>query len=647
MFGPTVVMACRMPLRKCLSQVSLAAALVCAWQTGLAAGAADDLVELPFEELLETEVTGAAGFVREVTDAPSAVSVVTAEEIRQFGYRTLAEVLENLLGLVLDFDGAYYYTSARGYGLPGEYFGRYVLVIDGYPVADNVYNQIFFGDDGLLDVSVIDRVEYVPGPGAAIYGNNAFLGAIHVFTRKGRDMAGGELATSWGSHNNHKTRLNLGGRTEDGTDWLLSAAVHGNDVNAWISAAPVRFASTDRKLFFKARRGGWWAETALAQREMREGVAEKSTDTYAFWQLGRDVDWNDWKASFRLYQGGYDYAYRASDGGTLYRDKVGGAWWGGQTQLATSIWAGHRVVFGLEYRADQRLRSKHEEINESDGEFQDYALQRGDRVRNLGVYLQDEIQLAPTLDLSLALRHDRRTSAHKMVRRTNPRLALVYRPGGDTSVKVSHGTASRWSSWDEIRYGLGDKAEKFRTTEVVLDHQWPALGLRSVGSLYRYRMSNLLASSWMPDLTYLHFQGGELALEWRWSGTTIKTSYAHQHARANDGKGLINSPSDVGKVQVSVPLVTDRWRVSLAWRVVASRVSRNLDEEQFTIPGYAVTDLTFHGRNVAIGLDVTFGVRNLFDRRYGSIVNPYLGDERGAFVRDGRTYWLQLEYRFR
>ncbi len=135
-----------------------------------------DLIDLPFEKLLETEVTGATGFVREVTDAPSAVSVVTAEDIRRHGYRNLAEILESLPGLTLDFDGSYYYTGARGYGLPGQYFGRFTLLIDGFPAADNAYNQIYLGDDGLLDVSLIDRVEYAPGPGAAIYGSNAFLG---------------------------------------------------------------------------------------------------------------------------------------------------------------------------------------------------------------------------------------------------------------------------------------------------------------------------------------------------------------------------------------------------------------------------------------------------------------------------------------
>lgn len=606
-----------------------------------------DLIDLPFEKLLETEVTGATGFVREVTDAPSAVSVVTAEDIRRHGYRNLAEILESLPGLTLDFDGSYYYTGARGYGLPGQYFGRFTLLIDGFPAADNAYNQIYLGDDGLLDVSLIDRVEYAPGPGAAIYGSNAFLGAVHVITRKGRDVGGAELAMTLGSRKDRKSRLNLGGRTEDGTDWLLSAAAHEGDVRSLGGTDPIMYPSNDKRLFFKARRKGWWLETALARRELQEAVAEKSSDTYGFWQLGRDVDWDNWKASFRLYQGASDYSYWGAGEVVPSTEKTGGAWWGGQVQLATSGWAGHRVALGLEYRADQRLRSKLQEPNESDNTVADYTLQRGHHQRNLGIYLQDEIQLTTSLDLSLALRHDWRSSAHKTVQRTNPRLALVYKPGADTSLKLSHGTASRGSSWDEIRYDMGDKVEKLQTTELVAERHWPQLGLRSVGSLYRYRMSNLLASSWKSGLEHYQFQGAELAVEWHWKGAAIKASYANQKATDNLGTGLNNSPSHIGKVQVSVPLAADRWRASVAWRAVASRVSRISDTVAFTIPGYAVTDLTFLGRNIVNGLDLTFGVRNLFDRKYGSVVYPGYGYDGGVYVREGRTYWLQLEYRFR
>lgn len=642
MFGPTVLMACRMPLRKCLSQVSLAAALACAWQTGLAAGAADDLVELPFEELLETEVTGAAGFVREVTDAPSAVSVVTAEEIRQFGYRTLAEVLENLPGLVLDFDGAYYYLGTRGYGLPGQYFGRFMLLIDGYPAADNFYNQIFLGDEGLLDVSLIDRVEYAPGPGAGVYGNNAFLGAIHIFTRKGRDIQGGELAGSWGTNNDRKTRLNLGGRTGDGTDWVLSVADRNNDVQAWRYPNPVRFSSQNQNLFFKAARNGWWLEAALAKRQLMSTPTTVTAETYAFWQVGHDVDGKDWKASFRLHQGRYDYGDWWRENAERLSDTSEGAWWGGQAQLATTAWAGHRVVVGVEHKADQRLGAKFDVHDEADGALLYLETHPGRPARNLGVYLQDEIQLSPALDLSLALRHDRRSNRQQVVSRTNPRWAMVYRPGADTTLKFSHGTASRWSSWAEVAYGIGDDVEKVRTTELVVDQRWPASGLRVLGSAYRYRLSDFPTNMLWDGVQHVDFQGGELTLEWRWNGAVVKASYAQQSARTFEGYRLSNSPREVGKVQVSVPLASDRWRASLALRAVGERKSWLWEK----LPGYGVADLTLLGHDVVKGLDLTLGVRNLFDRRYGSAVNPYLG-ERGVHVRDGRTYWLQLEYRFR
>jgi outer membrane receptor for ferrienterochelin and colicin len=60
--------------------------------------------DLSLDQLLQAEVKSAAQISRQVSDAPSVVYVVTAEDIRAFGYQTLADVLYSLPGLYKTYD---------------------------------------------------------------------------------------------------------------------------------------------------------------------------------------------------------------------------------------------------------------------------------------------------------------------------------------------------------------------------------------------------------------------------------------------------------------------------------------------------------------------------------------------------------------
>src|ERR1044072_8665658 len=59
------------------------------------------LAELELEELMRVKVQsvfGASKFLQKVTDAPAAVSVVTAHDIETFGYRTLGDIIATAPG---------------------------------------------------------------------------------------------------------------------------------------------------------------------------------------------------------------------------------------------------------------------------------------------------------------------------------------------------------------------------------------------------------------------------------------------------------------------------------------------------------------------------------------------------------------------
>lgn len=182
----------------------------------------DELTRLPIEQLLDMPVYSASKFDQKMSEAPSAVSVVTAQEIRDFGYRSLADILKSVRGLYVTYDRNYSYLGVRGFSRPGDYNTRVLLLLNGYRINDNVYDQAFIGNEFPVDVDLIERVEFVPGPGSAVYGTNAFFGVINVITKKGVDISGVQAAAEIGGSDRRGGRLTYGRRSASGVDVLLS-----------------------------------------------------------------------------------------------------------------------------------------------------------------------------------------------------------------------------------------------------------------------------------------------------------------------------------------------------------------------------------------------------------------------------------------
>jgi iron complex outermembrane receptor protein len=89
-----------------------------------------DFTELSLEELgkiMVPVVVGASKHAQKITEAPSAVSVVTAEDIQHFGYRTLGDLLRSVRGFYVTSDRAYNFTGLRGVNRPGDFGGRVLI----------------------------------------------------------------------------------------------------------------------------------------------------------------------------------------------------------------------------------------------------------------------------------------------------------------------------------------------------------------------------------------------------------------------------------------------------------------------------------------------------------------------------------------
>ena len=229
----------------------LACAIALTYGHAIAASDTSDLASFSLEQLMEmnvSEVYGASKYRQRVTQAPSSISIVTAEDIRRFGYRTLSDVLRGVRGLYVASDRNYPFIGLRGFMRPGDYTTRVLVLVDGHRMNDTVFDGGSPGRDSLPDIALVERVEVVRGPSSSVYGSSAFLGVINVITKRGSDFSGSEASIAAGNLDTYEVRATSASSLPDGLDWVLSASGYSSagERHSYFSEFDQRISSNPR-----------------------------------------------------------------------------------------------------------------------------------------------------------------------------------------------------------------------------------------------------------------------------------------------------------------------------------------------------------------------------------------------------------------
>ncbi|MCH7749770.1 MAG: TonB-dependent receptor, partial [Acidobacteria bacterium] len=154
---------------------------------------------LDLGDLLDINVSiAAAGGIRSLEEAPGVISVITREDIRRLGLRTLEQILELLPGIEVLTDGVGRgRIFVRGIG-SGNSSQNVLVLFDGHRLNDEATGG---ASQINLDIVVdnIERVEIIRGPGSALFGANAFLGVINIVSQTAATFEGFEVSTLGGS----------------------------------------------------------------------------------------------------------------------------------------------------------------------------------------------------------------------------------------------------------------------------------------------------------------------------------------------------------------------------------------------------------------------------------------------------------------
>ncbi len=666
----------------------LCAALLCA--ASRAAESDDesgrDLTGLNLEQLMNLDVETASRFPQKRSEAPSAVTVISSADIKAYGYRTLADILSSIRGLYVRYDSIYSYIGVSGFGRPGDYNSRVLLLIDGYRANDSVYNTAPLGTDFLLDVDLIDRVEFVPGPGSAVYGSNAFFGVINVITKTAKSLGGAQASVQVGDFGTSKGRVTYGRQFESGAELLLSATGYqsrGEDLPFAGSANPAVTQGTAsginydeyKSAFAKYSYEGLRVEAAYSTRKKGAAAASYATgtqfldpraytvDTQSFVDvqyerdLGHELDLNI-RANYGSYpyDGNFPYADPVSGQAIENKDGARAQWWGSELKLRAHPLDAHKIVAGVDYRDEYRR----DQFNYDQQPFVQYVDSR-QSAKRIGLYAQDEYTVRPGLIFNAGLRHDIEPLSGGV---TSPRLALIYTPDPSRSIKLLYGSSYRApSAWEQFASqanvqepNLALKPERIRTAEIVLE-QFVRNQLRLTASAFQYRISDLIDEVPDPTNALLQFRnvgrvqsrGAQFEVEQAWdNGGRLRASYSYQLAEDLNARDsgmdpiLLNAPRHLAKLNFTSPIRVASLRAGLEVQSMSRR--RSTEGE---VAGHTLTNLTLVDPNLTQSLTASFSVYNLFDTKYADPASAALANlGLDSIPQPRRSFLLKLTYTF-
>ncbi len=640
-----------------------------------AAGNTAEYAEMSLEQLMSIPVYTAAKREQKTAEAPSSVTIITSQEIRAYGWRTLADLLRSVPGFYVDYPRTYGSIGVRGFNRPGDFGGRTLLLVNGHRLNDPIYDTAASMEDFIVDMDLIDRVEVVRGPGSALYGNNAFFAVINVITKRGGQVGGVEASGEAASYETYRGRLSYGAHTTNGTEALVSAS-------DFTSAGAPRFRYQDesldhphdailrhgdgeasRRLHGSLQQGGLSIEGFYVGRDKESPPAYGSVPGLPIETFdGRGFLEGRYERSAtetvnllaRLYYDWYEYQgntrYENDAPGPphdfiLNRDQCLAESVGSELQFDWRPNAYHHATVGLEYRSDYCQAMQ----NYADVAAQEQTLDVNPTAQIVGLYAQDEYQILTNLAFTVGLRYDHYETFNGTA---NPRLACVYHPLDATTLKLLYGTAFRAPNANELYYednGVTSKTnpglqpETITTYEVVLEQRLSRNWRGSAAGFY-HQVHDLINSIQDPDDGLWYYanmdevtaRGMEFQVDGQMTRKIrVRTSYTLTKTEdATTGEPLLNSPEHIAKLNLTVPIYRD-WLFSggevqyLSERALAD--GQSLDD-------LWLFNLTLFSARLRDAWELSVSVYNVLDTAYRV--------SSSQTEADGRTYRVKLSTRF-
>jgi len=592
-------------------------------------------------------------------DAPASISIISAQEIRGFGYTTLAEALRSVRGLFISDDRDYQSLGVRGFSPPGTYNNRVLVLADGHITNDISLGQGFIGHDFDTDLGDVERIEIVRGPGSVLYGSAAYLAVVNVVHKTpapGLHASGAATflsessasAVGSESHDDHWVSLHAGVYHSDGEQLFHSPSLpafatglDGEDAGH----ADLRARYGELNLLASINDRGKTLPTAPFDTVFgMPGTSTHDTRFYGELSWAHPFAWGaslDTRLSLDGRRHGAAFEYHGVDPALGYPGTNGriADWGEGEARLRLPPWLGNSLFVGGELQEVWRVRLTSFTPAGSDAGYS-LAPDLNYSESVLSAYAGDDLRLGSRATLSAAVRLDDHPQSFGAL--ASPRLALVTQPYDGGNFKLMYGTAYRAPSFYERYYQNGTtevpgnrcqpdgtcislKPETIRTGEFEYTHFFNDSTSVLVAG-YWSRIADILRLSQISKTqfafgnrsTLTHSSGIEAEARWQPEpGALVAVWYSFAHVTNDNGFIVPNVPTHTAALRGLWPLMRDVVSVSTELIYGSTRFTAFVDPKNLETPvgEELIWNVSLTGSLGPSGPRFTLTVQDLLDQR--------------------------------
>ncbi|APR99513.1 hypothetical protein BCY86_01565 [Pajaroellobacter abortibovis] len=630
----------------------------------------EEQTKLDLEMIPSAEVFAASRMDESIEDAPSSVSVITAQELRAMGYWSIAEAVRGIRGIYLSFDNAYTSVGVRGISPLGNNGNRLLVLLDGHPTNNNYTGSSMVGYDARTDLEDIERIEVIRGPGSVSYGTGAFAGVINLVTHHrnlpthqeinlstvSKGVGGGHATTQWHFSPHAGFWTSVGGVHKS----LEFDSISGNDAD---EKPDFNAGTIEGRMWYKSFSLQWFYNTRdkyvfIKHPHLQKRIPNnRFIDARGFLEARFEPKLNSqWQLLSRSYLNLYNlrsHLMYQSDRDTSI-ETFNGNWLGMEQRVMWTPLNYMRFTAGGEIQY-------HYKMDLAGWNTEETYLDRSDTLWIGAGYLMADFVFSPSFKLNLGNRFDYYSTSKGSF---NPRIAVIWHPYADGNLKIMGGKAFRAPSAYELfyersfgsdiqqgssrdtshpKYHLSDislNPESLYSIEIELSHHFSpkVTGIIAAyaNSIYHFivlrgegtQNSPLQFRNAHSSKLYL---GGELELRREWAqGWTIAATYSLQQPSYINDNGnhrmIANVPQHMGSIKGSGPIINKTLMFNSRLTLESGRYDRfdrihDTEPQGMTNPN-VLWDVVFSGEAAHIPFRYSIGIYNVFDWRYHIPVSP-------------------------